>query len=268
MDYDRPEPSDLIRSVSRALRVLEAIGGSSDGLLAKQIARQCGLSLATTYHLVRTLEYEGYLIRLQDGRYVVGLALSDRFRELAAVFRAPDTVEESMRRLAGDTGYSHFLARFVQGRVAITAVTEGRRTPHLEDLIVGFDDGAHATALGKALLATLTPEERRRYVRAFGMRRFTRATLTNPEALEADLARYAAEGVYFELGQYRDGLACAGTLVRDHADPARRVVVACAIPISDAVRMGAAAIRVSMHQAAAGLRAAMDGGYGPGPVAL
>ena len=54
------EPSDLIRSVSRALRVLESVGRAPRGLTVKQIARRCELTVATTYHLVRTLAYEGY----------------------------------------------------------------------------------------------------------------------------------------------------------------------------------------------------------------
>lgn len=268
VDFDRSEPSDLIRSVSRALRVLETVGASPDGLLVKQISHACGLSLATTYHLVRTLEYEGYLIRLDSGRYVVGLAISDRFRDLAAAFRAPDTVEECLRRLADDTGHSYFLARFVQGRVAVTAVMEGRRSPHLEELIVGFDDAAHATALGKTLLATLTPQQRGGYLKALGMRRYTRETITEPADLEVDLARYARHGVFFEVGQYRDGLACAGILVNADPDPARRVAVACALPLTDARQAGVPALRGRLRQAAAGLADALHRGYGPGPVQL
>ena len=42
------EPSDLIRSVSRALRVLEAVGRTPRGLTVKQIARRCELTVATT----------------------------------------------------------------------------------------------------------------------------------------------------------------------------------------------------------------------------
>src|SRR5689334_25382094 len=60
------EPSDLIRSVSRALRVLESVGRAPRGLTVKQIARRCELTVATTYHLVRTLAYEGYVIRRED----------------------------------------------------------------------------------------------------------------------------------------------------------------------------------------------------------
>ena len=76
------EPADLIRSVSRALRVLESVGATPRGLTVKQIARRCELTVATTYHLVRTLAYEGYVVRRDDGTYGVGLEVSDRYREL------------------------------------------------------------------------------------------------------------------------------------------------------------------------------------------
>ena len=49
------EPTDLIRSVSRALRVLEQVTQAERPLTVKVIARRCGLNLSTTYHLVRTL---------------------------------------------------------------------------------------------------------------------------------------------------------------------------------------------------------------------
>ncbi|HTI28576.1 MAG TPA: helix-turn-helix domain-containing protein, partial [Kutzneria sp.] len=38
--------------MSRALRVLEAVGQSPRGLTVKQIARRCDFTVATTYHLV------------------------------------------------------------------------------------------------------------------------------------------------------------------------------------------------------------------------
>ena len=164
------EPSDLIRSVSRALRVLEAVGQTPRGLTVKQIARRCDLTTATTYHLIRTLAYEGYVARREDGTYVVGLEIADRFRELVAAFRGPATVGEALRQAAADTGYSHYLGTFVGGQVVLASAAEGPQSPYLEDLVPGFDDGAHATALGKALLATLTYDQRLRYLKDWGMR--------------------------------------------------------------------------------------------------
>lgn len=227
------EPSDLIRSVSRALRVLEAVGRAPRGLTVKQIARRCELTVATTYHLVRTLAYEGYVIRREDGTYVVGLEISDRYRELVVAFRGPPGVADVLRRAAVDSGYSHFLGRFVGGRVAITAVAEGARSPYLDDLVPGFDEAAHATALGKALLATLTADQRFRYLKEWGMRAFTTATLTSPEAFEADISAGDRRGMQIEIGQFRTGVACAAVLVLPDRDMERRVVVACSVPANE-----------------------------------
>ncbi|MFC7549090.1 IclR family transcriptional regulator [Plantactinospora sp. GCM10030261] len=227
------EPSDLIRSVSRALRVLEAVGRAPKGLTVKQIARRCELTVATTYHLVRTLAYEGYVIRREDGTYIVGLEVADRYRELVTAFRGPPAVGEALRRAAAETGHSHYLGRFVGGQVAVTAVAEGARSPYLEDLVPGFDEGAHATALGKALLATLSPEQRLRYLREFGMRPFTSATLTTTDSFEADIVAGDRRGMHLEMGQFRQGVACAAVLVAPEKDMERRVVLACALPAAE-----------------------------------
>jgi DNA-binding IclR family transcriptional regulator len=249
------EPSDLIRSVSRALRVLESVGASPRGLTVKQIARRCELTVATTYHLVRTLAYEGYVTRREDGTYMVGMEVSDRFKELVIAFRGPATVGESLRRAALDTGYSHYLARFVSGRVVLSAAAEGPRSPYLEELIPGWDDGAHATALGKSLLATLTAEQRTRYLRDWGMRQYTSATLTTPEALEADLAAGERRLMQMEVGQYRQGVACASVLAVADKDPERRVVLACALPASD-MMTSAKIVRTRLTAVARGIAAA------------
>ncbi|GLY26069.1 transcriptional regulator [Micromonospora sp. NBRC 101691] len=213
--------------------MLEAVGRAPKGLTVKQIARRCELTVATTYHLVRTLAYEGYVIRREDGTYIVGLEIADRYRELVTAFRGPAVVGETLRRAALDSGYSHFLGRFVGGQVAITAVVEGARSPYLEDLMPGFDEAAHATALGKAMLATLTAEQRFRYLREYGMRPFTATTLTTVEAFEADLAAGDRRGMQMELGQFRQGVACAAVLVAPDKDIERRVVLACAMPAGE-----------------------------------
>lgn len=253
------EPSDLIRSVSRALRVLEAVGRSPRGLTVKQIARRCELTVATTYHLVRTLAYEGYVIRREDGTYVVGLEIADRFRELVVAFRGPTGVGECLRRAAVDTGYSHYVGRFVGNRVAITAVAEGPRSPYTEELVPGFDEAAHATAMGKALLATLTADQRSRFLKEAGMRPYTPATLTSMDAFDADLAAGDKRGMQIEIGQYRPGLACASVLVNADRDVERRVVLACSMPAAE-LMTSARVVRTKLLVTARGLADLLDNG--------
>lgn len=213
-------PSDLIRSVSRALRLLEEVGDHPAGINPKRLASRCGIRLATAYHLLRTLRYEGYLERLPTGDYVLGPAIAERFRDLMTALAQPPPVRDVLRDLAGLIGHSVYLARFVEGRVTITQVVEGPRSPPLEDLVVGFCDGAHATALGKALLSTLSEQERCTYLREAGLRPFTPLTITHSAALVADLRDGVRRGVFTETEQYRGGVGCVATLVRRTGDDA------------------------------------------------
>lgn len=48
------EGPTLISSVQRAFRLMEAVGAHESGVPAKQLARETGLALGTTYHLLRT----------------------------------------------------------------------------------------------------------------------------------------------------------------------------------------------------------------------
>lgn len=61
-------PSGLIGSAQRALRVLEVVAAANSGITAKVVARRAGFKLSTTYHLLNTLEHEGYLVRLGHGQ--------------------------------------------------------------------------------------------------------------------------------------------------------------------------------------------------------
>jgi DNA-binding IclR family transcriptional regulator len=250
------EPSDLIRSVSRALRVLEAVGQTPRGLTVKQIARRCELTTATTYHLIRTLAYEGYVTRREDGTYVVGLEIADRFRELVKAFEGPPSVMDTLRQTAAATAFSHYLGSFVNGQIVITSAAEGPNSPHTEDLIPGFDDGAHATALGKALLSTLSHDQRLRYLKDQGMRAYTGQTLTQPEALEADLLVGERRGMHIEVSQFREGVGCAAVVVHPDRDPERRLVLACSMA-ADHLLEHTTEIRGQLVAAARAVSAAM-----------
>jgi DNA-binding IclR family transcriptional regulator len=208
-------PSDLIRSVSRALRVLEQVTRSERPLTVKALARRCGLNLSTTYHLVRTLSYEGYLTRCPSGEYTIGPQIAERFHELIGAFHRPPRASSVLHHLASVTGHTAYLARLSHGRLFILDVAEGPCSPWLEDLQAGLETAPHATALGKALLLTLSPRTRRSILAEYGMRPFTSTTPTSLEDLEAELSGLHPGELVEEHGQFRDTVACAGVAVPD-----------------------------------------------------
>jgi DNA-binding IclR family transcriptional regulator len=255
------EPSDLIRSVSRGFQVLEAIGRSPRGLTVKQIARRCEFTVARTYRLVRTLVYEGYVNRREDGTYIVGLEVADRFQELVLAHRRPYQIAAILRTAATETGYTHLVGGFVGGRVAVTAIAEGVQSPRCEDLIVGFDDAPHATALGKALLATLNADQRWRFFKEHGLPAMTPQTLTSPEALDGDLIAGERRGLHVDIGQFHLGLASAAILAVADQEPEKRIAVACTVPPSE-LMASAKTIRAQLttvaHTVADAIREASD----------
>ncbi|MGW0805845.1 IclR family transcriptional regulator [Nonomuraea sp. NPDC002799] len=207
------QPSDLIRSVSRALRVLEEVARTDRPLSVKVIARRCGLNLSTSYHLVRTLCYEGYLRRLPVGDYVIGAQVAERFHEMLRAFERPPTACSVLRHLAAETGHTAYLAHLAGGRLIVVDVAEGPRSPWLEDLQAGLETAPHATALGKALLLSLPARLRSGILTEYGLRRFTSATPASVEEVEAELSGLRPGQVVEEHGQFREEVACAGAVV-------------------------------------------------------
>ena len=174
-------PDDFVQSVGRAMRVLEVVS-SHPALPVKSIARRCALNISTTYHLVRTLAYEGYLVRLPDGTYVIGDAVARRYHELVSSLARPPDSGTVLRHLSERVGLSAYLGLLHDGRVTVVEVIEGVGSPYLEDFEVGLDVSAHATALGKALLAAMPRRERHDLLSQHELRRFTANTAHGPRA--------------------------------------------------------------------------------------
>lgn len=220
-------PENLVRSVSRALRIVEVVSASPVGLPVKVIARRCELNLSTTYHLVRTLTYEGYLVRRPEGLYVAGDQLTRRFYDVLDGLGRPPEAPVVLRDLSARTGLSAYLGRIRDGQTVVVDYVEGPGSPYLEEFERGLSVSLHATALGKALLLAMPAEVRRAVLREQGTPRFTGRTVASPEELEAELAPLSHRDVVVEHGEFREGVACAAALVpaSDGGRPQWAVVV-------------------------------------------
>src|SRR6201995_5088063 len=71
----------------------------------------------------------------------------------------------------------------------------------------------HATAVGKAILATRPEDEVRELLKRTGMPRRTEQTLTTPKLLFADLERVRERGYALDDGEQELGVRCVGLVV-------------------------------------------------------
>jgi IclR family acetate operon transcriptional repressor len=81
---------------------------------------------------------------------------------------------------------------------------------------VGKRTPAHASALGKVLLAHQPDAELDTMLASKGLPRFTPHTLTTPEALRAALHQIRAQGYALDDEEMEIGLRCLGAPITDH----------------------------------------------------
>lgn len=194
----------LIQSVQRALHLIEAISARHGRARAKELARDVGLCLPTTYHLLRTLTHEGYLRRLDDGSYVIGPSLmqvASQDRMTATLSR----VRPAMQGLRDELRSPVYLAAYVDGEINVVEIVDSANAPSI-DLWVGIHDSAHATALGKCILGALDEPERQDYLARHPLHALTRRTVTNRSALESEITR--ASSIARDQEEYALGVQC------------------------------------------------------------
>ncbi|MGW8380821.1 IclR family transcriptional regulator [Streptomyces sp. ODS28] len=179
--------------LGRGLRLLTVLSGHPSGLGVSAAARAAGLPVSSTHRLLGRLAEERFVTYDEDARrYALGvrvLELSRAFQRSPAGYSAAAL---PMRRLASRTGLPAIAGILEGGDVLLVLTVQG--TQHLQlRSAEGTRNPWHATALGKALVAGLPEAEREELLRG-PLSRVTPLTVTDPDALRAELAQARERG--------------------------------------------------------------------------
>ncbi|OIJ33159.1 MULTISPECIES: IclR family transcriptional regulator [unclassified Microbacterium] len=208
MNAAEAEPT-LIGSVQRALRLVDIVANSPRPLPAKMLSSITGLTPGTTYNLVRTLVHEGYLSAEPDG-----LVLGGRFPafqqqiDSRGVFLA--RVRAALRAVTEDVGATAYLSRYADGEMHLVDIVDAVRNPRIE-LWVGLHASAHATALGKQILAALSEEDRLDYLSRHRLEELTPRTISDRRTLLTQLEQ--TPGWAIDREEYAIGATCVAVPV-------------------------------------------------------
>lgn len=204
-------------SVSRAVRVLEALAGQAQGVALRDLSARLGHGAGSLSKILDTLERQGYV--RQD-------PLSDRFhlswRLLALAFGhaqrlgVPLIFLPILQELADETDELVQLGLVEGDQLLFVAKAEGQGQRIRMLPLVGIIAPVHATASGKVWLGSLPRKEALAIIRRHGLRRLAPKTITGERRLMAELRaarrqRYAV--VNEELAE--GGGAVAAPIVHD-----------------------------------------------------
>ena len=217
-----------IQSIERAAAILRLLSGRNRRLGVVQIAGEMALPKATVHGILQTLAAVGFVEQDEEtGKYQLGAALLHMGssyldgNELRA--RALNWADA----LAARSGESVRIGTLHEGRVLVVHHVF-RPDDSRQALEVGALQPAHATAMGKVLLAAY------RYVAAEltagELPRYTPATITERAALEAELRAVTERGWADDVEELVAGECSVAAPIED-----RRGVTVGAIGISGPV---------------------------------
>ena len=202
-------------ALDKALAVIEAVAEQPQAIGLPDLAARLELPRQTTHRILKTLEDRGLLLRdpARD-RFSVGPALSRlalniiHARNQSAPVRMilrelVDQVQETCNVGVLDGGEFVYLERIECNWSLRVSLQAGSRVP------------AYCTSGGKAILAHLPRDLLDRLLGAGALRRFTPMTITEPAALERELARVREQGYSLNDQEFTVGIIGVGVPILD-----------------------------------------------------
>ncbi len=250
-------PKDMARmagnsAIERALGVLQYLARHPGEHGVRNLAAALGLSPTTVFRLLEALERMGFVRQNPDtARYSIGVAAVQLGISALGTLDITAVAPPCLRRLASETGESAFLAVLDDTEIVYLLKEEGSHSIRTTARL-GSRRPVHCTALGKAMLATLPPEQVEAILDRAGMPALTAHTITDRALLWEELARVRVCGYAVDREEIEDGLVCIGAPVRDYSG-ATLAAVSMAGPVARMVpyeerfgrRVAATALEIS-----------------------
>jgi DNA-binding IclR family transcriptional regulator len=207
-----------VKSADRALAIIELVADRGTARF-QDILNDLSLARSSAHALLRTLVSTGWLQHNPQTRmYSLGLRAWQIGQKYNGNRGLAEIALPHMDMLAKTVGETVQLARLDGIENVYLAISD---SPHPFRLAssVGMRLHSHATALGKALLSQLDPEEAHRRLTAVILPRFTERTITDPTALLDEIDRTRRLGFSTDEGEYLDGTRCVAVpLINDGAE--------------------------------------------------
>jgi IclR family transcriptional regulator, acetate operon repressor len=196
------------RALGRALEVLEALARRRDGATLSGLSRRLGSPKSSLLYLLRPMTRLGYLVRSPDGRYRLGPAAFTLAMAALSNRELPEMARPFLEDLAATSGETALLATMagdVPAAVYIDKV-ESQNTVRYTARI-GERRPLYCSAIGKLLLAYLSPAKRQEYLKTTRLKAFTPQTPVTRAGLRRELDEIRSTGLSVSVDEIAQGAA-------------------------------------------------------------
>lgn len=212
---DRTVAAVPVKSAGRTLDVLEALAAAPRRCSLVELARVLRIPKSSLHGILRTLMQRGWVETDPTGtRFGLGV----RALQVGAAYLETDDAAALLAgvldRLAARLGETVHLGRLDGPHVVYLAKRESVHPLRLYSAI-GRQLPAHATALGKALLAERTDDAVDRLL-SWPLPALTPHTITDPDTLHRELAAVRGRGYAVDREENTEGIVCFAMTVPLH----------------------------------------------------
>ncbi|HUZ74665.1 MAG TPA: IclR family transcriptional regulator [Stellaceae bacterium] len=257
-----------VPGLERGLNILRLFRRDRAAIAPPEMARELGIPRSTVHRIVATLEAMGFLRRVEGGggAYAPGSAvLTIGFEYLGSL----DIVQLSnpvLARLRDETNCSTHLA-VRNGAEMVYLSRYASRGGVSSNVNIGSTLPAHATVIGRVVLADLAEAELAALYRGTRLERYTEHTPTTLAALMTLLAEDRQRGYAVSTSFYERGVTSVAAPVRDQSGKAVASINAVAVDIALDDQFLRGGLKDRVLAAAAAISAMLGAPAAPGAAA-
>ncbi|HMO07997.1 MAG TPA: IclR family transcriptional regulator C-terminal domain-containing protein [Paracoccaceae bacterium] len=204
---------EFVEALAKGLAILEAFDPAHPDMTLSEVARRVGLTPAAARRSLITLTELGY-VGSRDKRF----HLKPRIMALGSAFyyaaRFDELVQPDLRNLVARFGDASSVSTLDGAEVIYVAHVSVQRARRAA-AVIGARYPAHATSMGRGLLAALPPPELDALLACTALTALTSRTCTDPCELRAELGRVREQGYATTVDQLDYGITALAVPIRD-----------------------------------------------------
>ena len=220
-------------ALERGLEILRLFTRSRSMISPPEIACELGIPRSTVHRLAFVLEQMGFLRRVEhSSAYSLGPAVLSIGLEYLSSLDIVQLSNPVLTRLRDETDCSTQLG-VRNGTDVVYLSRHARLAGVISNVSVGSVLPAHATVMGRVMLADLSRRERAQLYGTRKLRAYTEHTPTSLAALEKLLAEDRRRGCAISRGFFERGVTSVASGVRDQTG---RAIAAISVVTIDSIR--------------------------------
>jgi len=213
---------DFVQSLERGLAIIRVFSAERSSLTVSEIAQISGLTRAAARRFLLTLSELGYVVAKSNRFELTPRVLELGYSYLSAL-SFPEIALPHLERLVAQTSEASEGSILDRGDIVYVVRVPG---PALMTISVniGARRPAHATAMGRVLLAHLPPADLDQYLATTALKPLLPRTITQPAALRSELDTVRRTGYALVNQELEEGLVAVAAPVRDRGGRTRAAI--------------------------------------------